>query len=113
MLSSLNTCQYAAKSEELFTYFENMKQNTIFKFDHLVIGSGLAGMATALNLADKGGDVAIVTKAGADESATRYAQGGVACVVHASDSFEEHIADTLEAGRRMCNEDVVRAIMEN
>ena len=90
-----------------------MKQENIRRFDHLVIGSGLAGMATALNLADKGGTVAIVTKSDADVSATRYAQGGVACVTHESDTFEDHITDTLEAGRRMCNEKVVRKIIEN
>jgi len=80
-------------------------------FDYLVIGSGLAGLSTALHLADSG-SVALITKRNIDESNTKYAQGGVACVLDKADSFEEHVTDTLNAGAALCDEDVVRTIVE-
>jgi len=60
--------------------------------DFLVIGSGLAGLTAALRLSAHG-QVLVASKCTADEGNTRYAQGGVACVVDPSDSMEEHIAD--------------------
>ncbi|MCX6984532.1 MAG: L-aspartate oxidase [Lentisphaerae bacterium] len=90
-----------------------MKPNEILNFDHLVIGSGLAGLFTALQLS-KLGTVAVVTKRSIDESNTKYAQGGIACVMdNKQDSFEEHVKDTMTAGDRLCKEDVVRRIVEN
>ena len=86
--------------------------NDILNYDFLVIGSGIAGLTTALHLADRG-SVAVVTRREIDESNTKYAQGGVACVLDHSDSFEEHITDTLEAGAGLCDEQVVRTIVEN
>lgn len=88
-----------------------MKTSVCINFDHIVIGSGLAGLSSALRLADNG-KVALVTKQKIDDCNTRYAQGGIACVIDASDSFPEHVADTLNAGGRLCNEDVVRQIVE-
>ena len=81
-------------------------------FDYLVIGSGLAGLSTALHLSNSG-TVALITKRTIEESNTKYAQGGVACVLDKSDSFEEHVTDTLNAGAALCDEDVVRTIVEN
>jgi L-aspartate oxidase len=81
-------------------------------FDYLVIGSGLAGLSSALRLA-RTGTVAVITKRDIAESNTKYAQGGVACVLDHSDSFDEHIADTMKAGGNLCKEDVVRAIVEH
>lgn len=90
-----------------------MKPNEILNFDHLVIGSGLAGLFTALQLS-KLGTVAVVTKRSIDESNTKYAQGGIACVMdNKQDSFEEHVKDTMTAGDHLCKEDVVRKIVEN
>ncbi|MFA6568712.1 MAG: L-aspartate oxidase [Victivallales bacterium] len=90
-----------------------MKPNEILSFDHLVIGSGLAGLFTALELS-KLGTVAVVTKRSIDESNTKYAQGGIACVMdNKQDSFEEHVKDTMIAGDHLCKEDVVRRIVEN
>jgi len=77
--------------------------------DFLVIGSGIAGLAFALKAA-RFGSVAIVTKDELEESATRYAQGGIASVMAEDDSCELHVADTLEAGRGLCKEEVVRVI---
>ncbi|MFH1830822.1 MAG: L-aspartate oxidase [Pseudomonadota bacterium] len=80
------------------------------QYDYIVIGSGIAGLTFALTVADSG-SVAIVTKRSRDESATKYAQGGIAAVVSEADSFESHIEDTLSAGKGLCNEDVVREIV--
>jgi L-aspartate oxidase len=79
--------------------------------DFLVIGSGIAGLSYALKAANHG-SVAIVTKRDVSESATRYAQGGIASVFSAEDSFEAHIEDTLVAGAGICHEDVVRMVVE-
>lgn len=78
--------------------------------DYLVIGSGLAGLNAALRLADSG-SVLVVTKRDISDSATAWAQGGIAGVMDAHDSFENHVADTLEAGAGLCNEQAVRSII--
>ena len=80
--------------------------------DYLVIGSGIAGLSFALKAAQHG-QVLIVTKSNEDESNTKYAQGGVAVVVDKEeDSFEKHIEDTLIAGDGLCNEEVVKIVVE-
>lgn len=78
--------------------------------DFLVVGSGVAGLSFALKAA-KHGKVLIVTKSNEDESNTKYAQGGVAAVVDKSDSFEQHIADTLIAGDGLCDEEIVEIVV--
>jgi len=80
------------------------------RWDYLVIGSGIAGLTFALGVADHG-RVAIVTKDRSDESNSWYAQGGVATVWSAEDSFEAHVADTLAAGAGLCHEDVVEMVV--
>lgn len=89
-----------------------MKIDAVSEVGHLVIGSGLAGLSTALQLANAGEKVTVITKARVDDCNTKLAQGGIACVWDDQDSFAEHITDTLEAGGRLCNEEVVRAIIE-
>jgi len=79
--------------------------------DFLVIGSGIAGLSFALKVADKG-KVILITKSNADESNTKYAQGGIAAVWHDTDSVEKHVADTLNAGAGLCNEAIVRMVVE-
>lgn len=86
--------------------------NKSYEFDHLVIGSGLAGLTNAYHLALNGAKVAVVTKRQMDDCNTRYAQGGIACVIHNEDSFDNHVADTLAAGDHLCNEKAVRKIVE-
>src|SRR5215510_5440783 len=81
------------------------------QFDYLVLGSGIAGLSFALNMAARG-RVAIVTKKDRAESNTNYAQGGIAAVTSKEDSFELHVQDTLQAGAGLCKEAVVRTIIE-
>jgi L-aspartate oxidase len=79
--------------------------------DFLVIGSGIAGLSFALRAAAHG-RVALVTKREITESATNYAQGGIATVFSQDDTFAAHIEDTLVAGAGICHEDVVRLVVE-
>ena len=79
-------------------------------YDFIVIGSGIAGLSFALN-ASAHGRVAIVTKGKRGESNTAWAQGGIASVTSSEDSFELHVADTLDAGAGLCDEKVVRSII--
>src|SRR5690554_5362927 len=79
--------------------------------DFLVVGSGIAGLSFALKAA-KHGKVLIVTKSNEDESNTKYAQGGVAAVVDKSDSFDKHIADTLNAGDGLCDKKIVDIVVK-
>ncbi|HNQ90508.1 MAG TPA: L-aspartate oxidase [Verrucomicrobiota bacterium] len=81
-------------------------------FDYLVLGSGIAGLFCALKLAAHG-RVAIVTKKSSAESNTNHAQGGIASVTSREDSFELHVRDTLVAGAGLCQETVVRQIVED
>ena len=81
------------------------------RFDVLVLGSGIAGLFYALRIADRA-DVAIVTKKRAADSATNWAQGGIASVQDPEDSFESHVRDTLEAGAGLCDPEVVQRVVE-
>lgn len=78
---------------------------------HLVIGSGIAGLQFALLVAEQG-NVRVVTKKESFESNTNYAQGGIAAVLSPLDDFELHVRDTLVAGDGLCNESVVRGMVE-
>lgn len=83
--------------------------------DFLVIGSGIAGLTYALKVAHHFPDkkVLVITKAAADETNTKYAQGGIAVVNDMdNDSFEKHIEDTLIAGDGLCNEKVVEIVVK-
>ncbi|KAF5961697.1 hypothetical protein HYC85_002906 [Camellia sinensis] len=78
-------------------------------FDFSVIGSGVAGLRYALEVA-KHGTVAVITKAEPHESNTNYAQGGVSAVLCPSDSVENHMQDTIVAGAYLCDEETVRVV---
>src|ERR1700679_2349521 len=80
------------------------------QFDFAVIGSGVAGLSFARDVA-KHGPVAIITKRGRADSNTAWAQGGIACVTSSEDSFELHVKDTLDAGGGLCDEEMVRTIV--
>jgi L-aspartate oxidase len=83
--------------------------------DFLVIGSGIAGLSYALKIAERFPDkkILVMTKAAADETNTKYAQGGIAVVNDLeNDSYEKHIDDTLIAGDGLCNEKVVEIVVK-
>lgn len=79
--------------------------------DVLIIGSGIAGLFAAIKVS-KYADVILVTKKDKNESNTNYAQGGIASVMSKFDSFEQHINDTLIAGAGLCNESMVKIMVE-
>ena len=79
--------------------------------DHLIIGAGLAGLKLALNLAQKE-KVLLVAKSSFVDNNTWHAQGGIASVLDSTDSFEDHIEDTLAAGAGLCHKDVVTQVVE-
>ncbi len=81
-------------------------------YDFIVVGSGISGLSFALR-ASKHGTVAIVTKRKAARTNTAWAQGGIACVQSDDDSFDRHVADTLDAGAGLCPEPVVRKIVSD
>ncbi|MEY4959828.1 MAG: hypothetical protein RL610_7 [Pseudomonadota bacterium] len=81
-------------------------------FDVLIVGSGLAGLTLALNLAQTK-KVCLVTKRELLESASGWAQGGIAAALSQEDSPDKHIRDTLSAGAGLCNESVTRYVAEN
>jgi L-aspartate oxidase len=82
----------------------------VIQTDFLIIGSGVAGLSLALNLAGHG-RVAIITKKELTDSNTNYAQGGVAAVMGSDDRAENHIEDTLAAGAGLCRRDIVEMVV--
>ena len=92
--------------------------NSTLKTDFLIIGSGIAGLSYAFKVAEhfriknEKISVTIITKANEEEGNTKYAQGGIAAVMKSTDSFENHIKDTLIAGDGLCDESVVRIVVE-
>lgn len=79
--------------------------------DFLIIGSGVAGLRAAIELAPFG-SVLVVTKDRPSESSTEYAQGGIAAVISDEDTVGIHLEDTLKAGDGLCRESAVRTLVE-
>ena len=78
--------------------------------DIVVVGSGIAGLTTALK-ARQAGTVLLVTKTVLDAGSTRWAQGGIAAALGPEDTPEEHLTDTLVAGAGLCDEEAVRVLV--
>jgi len=81
-----------------------------YKYDFLVIGSGIAGISFALKAASHG-KVALLCKTTLEESNTAFAQGGIASVTYPPDNFEKHINDTLIAGDGHCCRSAVEKVV--
>ncbi|CAN2224936.1 NadB Aspartate oxidase [Candidatus Nanopelagicaceae bacterium] len=79
--------------------------------DVIVVGSGIAGLTTALQCRTYGLSVLLVTKARVDEGSTKWAQGGIAAALGDGDSPEAHEKDTLVAGAGLCDVDAVRVLV--
>ncbi len=84
----------------------------MIRYDVLIIGSGLAGQSAALRLADHC-RVALVSKRALEDSASSWAQGGIAAVLDDQDSIEAHIRDTFVAGAYLNDERATRFVVEN
>jgi len=80
-------------------------------YDVVIAGSGAAGLTAALKLAPHM-RVAVLSKGEMAAGSTRWAQGGIAAVLEATDSIQSHIDDTLIAGAGLCHEDAVRYVVE-
>ncbi len=87
---------------------------SIFKIDTLILGSGVAGLTIAIKTAKAlpNKKIFVVTKAEANESNTKYAQGGIASVWNKLDSFKDHINDTMIAGDNLNNPKIVKMVIE-
>lgn len=86
-----------------------MRQNS--EHSILIVGGGIAGLSTALRLADAGHRPAVITKTALSETASYHAQGGIAAVMGPEDSLSHHQADTVQAGAGLCHSDVVRQVV--
>ncbi|MFP7754162.1 L-aspartate oxidase [Thermodesulfobacteriota bacterium B35] len=84
----------------------------MYSTDVLIIGSGVAGLSFALKVADRC-RVTMVTKKAKADTATNLAQGGIAAVLSSEDSPEDHIRDTLRSGDGLCNEEIVRLVVND
>jgi L-aspartate oxidase len=80
--------------------------------DYLVLGSGVAGLSFALEAA-LDGKVTVVTKRSRTDSATNWAQGGIAAVLDPTDSFEAHVEDTLNTGCGLSRRDIVEMVVRD
>lgn len=92
-----------------------LKRDILNTTDILVVGAGVAGLTFAIKMAEKRPDlkITVLTKTTEKESNTSYAQGGVAAVWnHQVDNYKKHIEDTLDAGDGICDEEIVKIVIE-
>ena len=80
-------------------------------YDYIIVGSGIAGLYTAL-LAKAQGSVLILTKGSIDDCNTKHAQGGIAAAIGKNDSPSLHFRDTIAAGDGLCDEEAVRILAD-
>ncbi|MFC1906302.1 L-aspartate oxidase [Chloroflexota bacterium] len=79
------------------------------QYEYIIVGSGIAGLYTALLVKGQGG-ILIITKGSIDDCNTKHAQGGIAAAISKNDSPELHFRDTIAAGDGLCNEEAVRIL---
>ncbi len=94
-----------------YLFSDDISKLDILKYDVLVIGSGIAGLYSALHI-DGAKSVGLITKVSIDESNSWLAQGGIAAVMSKDDRSELHIADTLKAGAGLCDEEAVKVLVD-
>ncbi|MBI4331574.1 MAG: L-aspartate oxidase [Chloroflexi bacterium] len=87
------------------------KKNKSNYFDYIIVGSGIAGLFSAL-LAKDTGKVLVITKSDISTSNTKYAQGGIAAPIGRNDSPELHYQDTVAAGAGLCDPEAVRILVD-
>ena len=93
-------------------------QSNSTSYDVVIIGTGVAGLATAIYLAEAAAtnnqpiSILLASKAGASDTNTSWAQGGIAAVASNDDSFEAHILDTIDAGAGQNDLNIVRKVIE-
>jgi aspartate oxidase len=88
-----------------------VNRHTPTECDFLVVGAGIAGLRAAVELADAG-RVLVLAKRQVRDSATHYAQGGIAAALSDEDEVSLHLQDTLVAGDGLCNVEAVRVLVE-
>lgn len=79
--------------------------------DYIIIGSGIAGLYTAL-MANETGSVLVLTKGSIEDCNTRHAQGGIAAAIGKNDSSDLHFQDTIAAGDGLCDPEAVHILVE-
>lgn len=89
-----------------------MEYCTLKPFDVIVVGSGLAGCVAALELADQGIHVDLLTKRSLLDGASAWAQGGIAAALDSHDSVSSHVADTEIAGAGLCDREATQFILD-
>ncbi|HET6999164.1 MAG TPA: FAD-dependent oxidoreductase [Solirubrobacterales bacterium] len=82
------------------------------EFDVAVVGGGAAGLWTALRAAEQGGSVCLISRTPLSQSASFWAQGGLAAALEPDDSPASHAADTIAAGRGLCRHSAVQVLVE-
>lgn len=90
----------------------HLGNSAVLDFDVLIVGSGLAGLSAALHLAPTH-RVAVLTKRALNDGSSAWAQGGIAAVLAAGDSFDAHVEDTLIAGAGLCDPEATRFVVEH
>jgi L-aspartate oxidase len=103
-------CEGFHYTEPLFPEYSLMSHQ--FKFDVVIIGSGAAGLAAALQLPTSL-DIAILAKAELEQTSSYWAQGGISAVLDPNDSVDLHVRDTIETGAGICDQQVVEFTVAN
>ena len=95
----------------LFSHIDRLQDLERYDFDVVIVGSGVAGLYTALHL-DPSLKVAILSKSELKDSSSWHAQGGIASVLTEEDCFRLHMEDTMTAGAGLCKEEAVKVLVE-
>lgn len=103
---------YSFSPKIVVTNIKEDSKAVVDEFDVLIIGSGLAGQSAALRLADSR-RIAMISKRALEDSASSWAQGGIAAVLDSQDSIEAHIRDTFEAGAYLNDAKATRFVVES